>query len=312
MLRWVTMFINENREKWKIEEEIRQAQIYIEIDEWEKMSRLEKITHLKKKWKKEKEPKEENDEKKETKKDEKKDGETWKVWRERENKSTKNTEIHTFEDSHEVEEIEKIEYKITIKSPVISNENKNEKEIFKNIPPKEEKNINIVTLKPPKKDQNPKKKDKKTKEKQQKINKNDRKLTKITALFKPKEKTTLLEDNLKYEDDHVECSTTDDVTDGQLVMQIEKTTHLEDNPKYEDSHVEYSNTDDVTDGQLVMQVEAANPAPSTHTDTTTTQCSNYSDISPVPDLEVISDDSKSSLSPAWCNNLDQRINRFLT
>ena len=137
----------------------------------------------------------------------------------------------------------------------------------KKIPPKEEKNINIVTLKPPKKDQNPKKKDKKTKERQQKINENDKKLTKITALFKP----------------------------------IEKTTHLEDNLKYEDGHVEYNTTDDVTDGQLVMQVEAANPAPSTHTDTTTTQCSNYSDISnnsPVPDLEVISNDSKSLLSPA--------------
>ena len=53
MYKWVTTYIDENKESWEKERELKEIEAQKELREWEKMKRMEKIQHLKKKWQKE-------------------------------------------------------------------------------------------------------------------------------------------------------------------------------------------------------------------------------------------------------------------
>ena len=77
--RWVTEYIDQNQKRWETREHERKEKI-IELEkEWEKMGRLEKIKHLKRKYNN-KLPEETNESEKPSEK------KTWKVWRSPEKK----------------------------------------------------------------------------------------------------------------------------------------------------------------------------------------------------------------------------------
>ena len=56
MNRWVTNFINENQVRWENERKLREEKAREELESWEKMKRLEKISKLKEKWRKDQTP----------------------------------------------------------------------------------------------------------------------------------------------------------------------------------------------------------------------------------------------------------------
>ena len=77
MKRWVTQFISDHQEQWDLERKEKEIEAQKELEDWEKMRRLEKIEVLKRKWKKNPQP-----EKETPKKHEK--NENWSIWRKRE------------------------------------------------------------------------------------------------------------------------------------------------------------------------------------------------------------------------------------
>ena len=76
MMKWVTNFINTHQDQWEKEKIEHERKVYKELEDWNKMKRLEKIEILKKKWKKEKDKEPMITTDKEIEKVEK-----WEVWR---------------------------------------------------------------------------------------------------------------------------------------------------------------------------------------------------------------------------------------
>ena len=58
MLRWITNYINENQEDWELARILQEEEARLELEEFKKMKRLEKVEHLRKKWVKEENEKE--------------------------------------------------------------------------------------------------------------------------------------------------------------------------------------------------------------------------------------------------------------
>ena len=52
MLKWVTNYINENQDNWEQQRKQQQLEIEMELQQWDKLKRLEKIEKLKEKWEK--------------------------------------------------------------------------------------------------------------------------------------------------------------------------------------------------------------------------------------------------------------------
>merc|ERR1711867_206687 len=92
MLKWVTSFIKEKEDSWEAERKEKEKKANEELENWNKMRRLDKIKYLKKKWEKETKEKE-TDGNKTEKITPIAPKETWCIWREKErNKKTEERE----------------------------------------------------------------------------------------------------------------------------------------------------------------------------------------------------------------------------
>ena len=80
MTRWLTEYIDKNRDDWEKGRKIREEARNSAIEEWEKRGRLEKIQLLKQKYEKRGEPVPNREEDK-TKKEDRRQKESWARWR---------------------------------------------------------------------------------------------------------------------------------------------------------------------------------------------------------------------------------------
>ena len=87
MKRWVTEFIRENEKNWELEKKEREKQYKLEIENWEKLKRKEKIKRLQEKWRKKDDYQEQKEEKIQSSENQNK--EIW-TWRKREREEGEN------------------------------------------------------------------------------------------------------------------------------------------------------------------------------------------------------------------------------